>query len=78
MPQTILNFNLESTNEKFTPKTGVVIFGEYLKRLSLEKLCSTNLPLAKHLNEYTPFEFIYPLVLMLHHGCFMLASHKAF
>jgi len=68
MPQTILNFNIASTNEKLTPKTGVAIFGEYLKGMNIEKLCNTNLPLAKHPNGYTPFEFIYPLILMLHSG----------
>ena len=68
MPQTILNFNIESTNEKLTPRTGIAILGEYLKGMNLEKLCNTNLPLAKHPNGYTPFEFIYPLILMLHSG----------
>ena len=68
MPQTILNFNIASTSEKLTPRTGVAIFGEYLKGMNLEKLCNTNLPLAKHPNGYTPFEFIYPLILMLHSG----------
>ncbi|OIP55199.1 MAG: hypothetical protein AUK54_04425 [Helicobacteraceae bacterium CG2_30_36_10] len=60
MPQTILNFNIETTNEKLTPRTGVAIFGEYLKGMNLEALCNTNLPSAKHPNGYTPFEFIYP------------------
>lgn len=68
MAQTILNFKLQSTNEKLTPRTGVTIFGEYLKGINLESLCNTNLPLAKHPNGYTPFEFIYPLILMLHSG----------
>ena len=68
MPQTILNFNIESTNEKLTPRTGIAILGEYLKGMNLENLCNTNLPLAKHPNGYTPFEFIYPLILMLHSG----------
>ena len=68
MPKTILNFNIKITNEKLTPRTGVAILGEYLKGLNLEKLCNTNIPLAKHPNGYTPFEFIYPLILMLHSG----------
>lgn len=68
MPQTILNFNIETTNEKLTPRTGVAIFGEYLKGMNFEALCNTNLPSAKHPNGYTPFEFIYPLILMLHSG----------
>jgi len=68
MAQTILNFNLESTDEKLTPRVGIAIFGEYLKGLKLESLCNSNIPLAKHSNGYTPFEFIYPLILMLHSG----------
>ena len=47
MPQTILNFNIASTSEKLTPRTGVAIFGEYLKGIGIKKLCNTNLPLAK-------------------------------
>jgi hypothetical protein len=68
MPQTILKFGLESTNEKLTPRTGIAILGEYLKGMKLESLCNTNIPLAKHPNGYSPFEFIYPLILMLHSG----------
>jgi hypothetical protein len=68
MPQTILSFDIETTNEKLTPRAGVAIFGEYLKGMNLEHLCNTNIPLAKHPNGYDPFEFIYPLILMLHSG----------
>ena len=68
MTQTILNFKLESTNEKLTPRTGVAILGEYLKGINLEELCNTNLPKAKRDNGYLAFEFIYPLILMLHSG----------
>jgi len=68
MPQTILNFKLESTNESLTPRTGVVILGEYLKGMNLERLCNENLPKAKRNNGYSAFEFIYPLILMLHSG----------
>ncbi|MDF1874967.1 IS1380 family transposase [Sulfurimonas sp. SAG-AH-194-I05] len=68
MTQTILNFKLESTNERLTPRTGVAILGEYLKGMNLEKLCNDNLPKAKRNNGYSAFEFIYPLILMLHSG----------
>ncbi len=68
MTQTLLNFKLESTDEKLTPRAGVAILGEYLKGLNLENLCNLNIPLAKSAKGYTPFEFIYPLVLMLHSG----------
>jgi hypothetical protein len=42
--------------------------GEYIKGLELEKLCNLNLPLPLNHKGYNPFEFIYPLVLMLHSG----------
>lgn len=66
--QTVLNFKLESTNEKLTPRTGVAILGEYLKGMQLEELCNSNLPRAKRDNGYSAFGFIYPLILMLHSG----------
>ena len=66
--QTILNFNISSTNEKLTPRTGVAIFGEYLKGLNFEALCNKNIPNSLHHKAYDPFEFIYPLMLMLHSG----------
>lgn len=68
MTQTILNFKLETTNEKLTPRTGVVILGEYLKGMGLENFCNKNLPISNHHKAYSPFEFIYPLILMLHSG----------
>jgi len=68
MTQTILNFKLESTNEKLTPRTGIAILGEYLKGMDFEKHCNNNLPKAKRNNGYSAFEFIYPLILMLHSG----------
>ena len=66
--QTTLNFKLESTNEKLTPRTGIAILGEYLKGMDFEKHCNNNLPKAKRNNGYSAFEFIYPLILMLHSG----------
>ena len=44
MTQTILDFHLTTTNEKLTPRSGVIILGEYLKGLGLEKLCNSHLP----------------------------------
>jgi len=76
MTQTILNFKLESTNEKLTPRTGVTILGEYLKGMNLEQFCNENLPKAKRNNGYSAFEFIYPLILMLHSGGRVLEDIK--
>lgn len=68
MTQTILDFDLSTTSEKLTPRAGTIILGEYLKGLGLEKLCNLNLPLPLNHKGYKPFEFIYPLLLMLHSG----------
>lgn len=68
MTQTILEFDLTTTFEKLTPRAGTIILGEYIKGLGLEKLCNLNLPLPLNHRGYNPFEFIYPLVLMLHSG----------
>ena len=66
--QTLLNFHIEATNEKLTPRTGVAVLGEYLKGLNLENLCNKHIPSSQHPKAYNPFEFIYPLILMLHSG----------
>ena len=68
MTQTILDFDLATTKEKLTPRVGTIILGEYMKGLGLEKLCNSNLPLPLNHKGYNPFDFIYPLVLMLHSG----------
>lgn len=68
MAQTLLSFNIAPTNEKLTPRAGIAIFGEYLKGMKLEQLCNTHIPNSLHPKAYNPFEFIYPLILMLHSG----------
>ncbi len=66
--QTILEFCIESTLEKLTPRTGVAIFGEYLKGMGFEVLCNKYIPKSNHYKAYNPFTFIYSLILMLHSG----------
>ncbi len=68
MPQTLLNFRVESTDEQMTPRAGVIVFGEYLKAIGLDRLCDRYLPRPKSNKGYDPFTFIQPLVLMLHAG----------
>ena len=36
MTQTILDFTVESTEEKLTPRVGSILLGEYLKGIGLE------------------------------------------
>jgi len=74
--QSILNFNIETTNEKLTPRTGVVIFGEYLKGMNLESICNSEIKSSTHHKAYNPFEYIYPLILMLHSGGRVISDIK--
>ena len=68
MAQTVLNFSIASTDERLTSRSGEIIFGEYLKSIGVDKLCNTYLPQPKSNRGYAPFNFIQPLLLMLHSG----------
>ena len=68
MPQTVLNFSVEGTNESLTSNAGTILFGEYLKAIGLNRLCNTSLPLPQSNRGYMPFEHIQSLLLMLHSG----------
>ena len=74
--QTILNYKLETTNEKLTPRTGVVIFGEYLKGLDFKNIVNTQIEPSKHHKAYDPFDYIYPLILMQHSGGRVISDIK--
>ncbi|MEA3553874.1 MAG: hypothetical protein U9R39_05685 [Campylobacterota bacterium] len=50
--QSILNFKIETTNEKLTPRTGVAIFGEYLKGMNFEHLCNSEIQSSTHHKAY--------------------------
>lgn len=68
MPQGVLNFSVEGTNESLTSNAGTILFGEYLKAIKADRLCNTLLPLPQSNSGYMPFEHIQPLLLMLHSG----------
>ena len=68
MAQTILNFTIASTDERLTSRSGEIIFGEYLKAIGLDKLCDLYLPQPRSNRGYESFNFIQPLLLMLHSG----------
>ena len=66
MAQTVLNFSIASTDERLTPRSGEIIFGEYLKAIDLDKLIDIHLPQPGSNRGYAPYTFIQPLILMLH------------
>jgi len=68
MAQCVLNFSLEATDERLTPRAGEIIFAEYLKAIRFDRLCNTYLPQPRSNKGYDPFTFIQPLILMMHAG----------
>ena len=68
MAQTLLKFSIASTDERLTSQSGEIVFGEYLKAIGVDKLCDRYLPEPKSNRGYTPFNFIQPLLLMMHSG----------
>ncbi len=68
MTQRLLNFTVESTNERLTPRAGEVVFGEFLKAIRLDQLCNRYLPASRSNHRYDPYTFIQPWLLMLHSG----------
>jgi hypothetical protein len=68
MAQTLLNFSIVSTDERLTSQSGEIVFGEYLKAIGVDKLCDRYLPQPKSNRGYAPFDFIQPLLLMMHSG----------
>ena len=83
MAQTVLNFTVESTQEKLTPRAGEAVFAEFLKAIRIDRLCNKHLPSPESNRGYTPYTFLQPLLLMLHSGgryledIRMIASDKA-
>jgi len=68
MAQTLLNFSIASTDERLTSHSGEIVFGEYLKAIGVDRLCDKYLPQPKSNRGYAPFNFIQPLLLMMHGG----------
>ncbi len=68
MAQTVLNFSIDSTDERLTSRSGEIVFGEYLKAIGVDQLCDRYLPQPKSNRGYAPFNFIQPLLLMMHGG----------
>ena len=65
MTQTVLNFSIESSDEKLTPRSGTILLGEFFKAIGLDEMCNRYLPKSKSNHSYQPFEMIQPLLLML-------------
>jgi hypothetical protein len=68
MPQTILPFKLEITQDTITAHAGLALIGEYAHALDLPRTLDRELPGPGSGAGYDPSEFVMPLVVMLHGG----------
>jgi len=68
MPQNVLPFKLEITDEKITPHAGLIVFGEFLKAMTVPQLIDQYLPGPGSGAGYAPSRFVEPLLLMLSGG----------
>lgn len=68
MAQRVLNFTVESTEERLTPRAGEIVLGEFFKGIGLDRLCNRHLPAPGSNRGYQPYEIVQPLLLMLHAG----------
>ena len=68
MTQGVLNFTVECTDERLSPRAGEAVLAEYFKAIGIDTLCNDHFPASKSNYAYQPFEMIQPLLLMLHAG----------
>lgn len=68
MPQRVLPFKLETTQDEITPHAGLALFGEYVHAMNIPNEVNNKLPKPGSGRGYQPAQFIEPLVLMLHGG----------
>ena len=63
-----LNFKLGITKEKITPRSGLAIYAEILKKLNIDYLVDKYMPSSGSNRGYKPSSYIIPLMMMLFAG----------
>ncbi len=66
--KTILPFKLVPTDETITPHAGLAVFGEFLRAMGVDEEVRRFLPRPGSGRGYAVWEFVQPLLLMLHAG----------
>ena len=66
--QRLLPFKLEITKDEITSHAGLAIFGEFIHAMGVPGLVDRKIPGPGSGAGYRPFQFIEPLLLMLHGG----------
>ena len=66
--KTVLPFKLDKTNETITAQAGLVLFGEFLEALGMKGRVEATFPEPGSAKGYPAWEYLRPLLLMLHGG----------
>ena len=66
--ETVLPFKLAITDEMLTPFSGLALFGEFLRAAGLDTEVGRAFPAPGSAKGYTAWEYVQPLLLMLHGG----------
>jgi hypothetical protein len=66
--QTVLPFKLERTEEKVTARSGLVLYGEFMKGMKLEELVDQHMPRPESGRGFRGISYIGPLSMMLYGG----------
>jgi len=63
-----LQFKLGETREKITPSSGLALFGEYALAVGLKEAAEKAFPAPLSGRGFKAFDYVFPLILMLHAG----------
>ncbi len=66
--ETVLPFKLHKTDDTMTPLAGLALFGEFMEALGLEEKVGRAFPSPGSTRGYQAWEYVRPLLLMLHGG----------
>ena len=66
--QTVLPFKVERTKERVTARSGLVLYGEFMKGMKLEELVGRHMPSPRSGRGFEAISYIEPLSMMLYGG----------
>ena len=64
----ISSFSLKSSKATLTSQSGLILFGEFCGKIKLHNLIKKELPSPGSNRGYSPEEYVFPLIMMLHAG----------
>jgi len=66
--QTVMPFKLKRTEERMTPRSGLVLYAEFMKAMGVDEMLSTHFPRPGSGRGYVASDYVKPLSLVLYGG----------